>query len=242
MPELLAGTLLDRIVTGTLIPGEVIPTERELTQTFRVGRSSVREGLRILESRGLIVADGRGRFVVAEPTRPLHRGLELLLSLEAADFSELFEVRNILEVESAGLAADRRTELDLRSLGEAVAEMEGWLDAAHLYVEADLRFHVGIALATGNRITAHLMHAIRGLLERALVDIFRIAGSAESSVVQHQRILEAITASDPTAARRRMREHLTKVERDVRAAFDGGERRAPSPPDGTPIITRGGTR
>lgn len=241
MPELLAGTLLDRIVSGALTPGEVIPTERELTQTFRVGRSSVREGLRILESRGLIVADG-GRFVVAEPTRPLHRGLELLLSLEAADFSELFEVRNILEVESAGLAADRRTELDLRSLGEAVAEMEGSLDAAHLYVEADLRFHVGIALATGNRITAHLMHAIRGLLERALVDIFRIAGSAESSVAQHQRILEAITASDSAAARRRMREHLTKVERDVRAALDGGERRASSPADGTPITARGGTR
>lgn len=218
VPELLAGTLLDRIVDGALTPGASIPTERELTETFQVGRSSVREALRILESRGLIAGDGRGRFVVAEPTEPLHRSLELLLTLDGGDFSELFEVRNILEVESAGLAATRRSEVDLEILGDAVAAMDVALDVADRYVEADLRFHVGIARATGNRITAHLMHAIRDLLARALVEIFRIPGSAESSAEQHRRILDAIAAGDPDAARRSMREHLTKVEHEIRAA------------------------
>jgi GntR family transcriptional repressor for pyruvate dehydrogenase complex len=219
VPDLLAGTLLDRIVDGVLAPGASVPTERELTETFRVGRSSVREALRILESRGLITGDGRGRFVVAEPTEPLHRSLELLLTLDGGDFSELFEVRNIIEVESAGLAAARRSEVDLEALGDAVAAMDVALDAADRYVEADLRFHVGIARATGSRITAHLMHAIRDLLARALVEIFQIPGSAESSVEQHRRILEAIAAGDPDAARRSMREHLTKVEDEVRTAL-----------------------
>jgi GntR family transcriptional repressor for pyruvate dehydrogenase complex len=218
VPELLAGTLVDRIVDGALAPGALIPTERELTEAFRVGRSSVREALRILESRGLIAGDGRGRFVVAQPTEPLHRSLELLLTLDGGDFSELFEVRNIIEVESAGLAAVRRTEIDLEALGDAVAAMDVALDAADRYVAADLRFHVGIARATGNRITAHLMHAIRDLLARALVEIFRIPGSAESSAEQHRRILDAIAAGDPDTARRAMREHLTKVEDEVRAA------------------------
>jgi GntR family transcriptional repressor for pyruvate dehydrogenase complex len=228
VPELLAGTLLDRIVDGALAPGAPIPTERELTETFQVGRSSVREALRILESRGLISGDGRGRFVVAELTEPLHRSLELLLTLDGGDFSELFEVRNFIEVESAGLAAVRRSEVDLEALSDAVAAMDVALDAADRYVEADLRFHVGIARATGNRITAHLMHAIRDLLARALVEIFRIPGSAESSAEQHRRILDAIAASDPDAARRSMRDHLTKVEDEVRAAT-GAERHGTGP-------------
>jgi GntR family transcriptional repressor for pyruvate dehydrogenase complex len=249
VPELLAGTLLDRIVDGVLAPGATIPTERELTETFRVGRSSVREALRILESRGLIAGDGRGRFVVAEPTEPLHRSLELLLTLDAGDFAELFEVRNIIEVESAGLAAARRSEVDLAALGEAVAAMDAALDAPDRYVDADLRFHVGIARATGNRITAHLMHAIRDLLARALVEIFHIPGSAESSVEQHRRILEAIAADDPDAARRAMREHLAKVEDEVRTASGRPNgsgptavRRSPTPTVTGTAEGTGGTR
>ena len=228
--ELLAATFVDRIVDGALHPGETIPTERELTEAFSVGRSSVREALRILESRGLIVGDRHGRFTVAEPTEPLHRSLELLMTLDGADFAELFEVRNILEVESAGLAASRRSELDLDALGGAVAAMRESLGSADRYIEADLRFHVGIAHATGNRITAHLMHAIRDLLGRALVEIFRIPGSPESSVEQHRWILEAIESRDPGAARARMREHLTKVESEVRAAIGApaAPTRAPS--------------
>jgi GntR family transcriptional repressor for pyruvate dehydrogenase complex len=217
--ELLAASFVDRIVDGALSPGQTIPTERELTEAFNVGRSSVREALRILESRGLIVGDRHGRFAVAEPTEPLHRSLELLITLDGADFAELFEVRNILEVESAGLAASRRTDLDLEALGDAAAAMRDGLGSAERYIEADLRFHVGIAQATGNRVTAHLMHAIRDLLGRALVEIFRIPGSPESSVEQHRGILDAIAARDAPAARARMREHLTKVEGEVRAAM-----------------------
>jgi GntR family transcriptional repressor for pyruvate dehydrogenase complex len=234
--ELLAATFVDRIVDGALHPGEPIPTERELTEAFSVGRSSVREALRILESRGLIVGDRHGRFAVAEPTEPLHRSLELLITLDGADFAELFEVRNILEVESAGLAASRRTELDLDALGDAAAAMRQSLGSADRYIEADLRFHVGIAHATGNRITAHLMHAIRDLLGRALVEIFRIPGSPESSVEQHRWILEAIEARDPVAARARMREHLTKVESEVRAAIGAPAAPTRAPSAGT---TRG---
>ena len=234
--ELLAATFVDRIVDGALRPGETIPTERELTEAFNVGRSSVREALRILESRGLVVGDRQGRFAVAEPTEPLHRSLELLITLDGADFAELFEVRNILEVESAGLAASRRTELDLQALADAAAAMRDGLGSAERYIEADLRFHVGIAQATGNRVAAHLMHAIRDLLGRALVEIFRIPGSPESSVEQHRGILEAIEARDAAAARARMREHLTKVQGEVRAAMSG------PPRDPTGGIGRGAVR
>lgn len=225
VPELLAGTLLDRIADGSMRTGHPIPTERELTEAFRVGRSSVREALRILESRGLITGDGHGRFMVAMPANPLHRSLELMLTLDAADFAELFEIRNILEVESAGLAAARRTDRDLAALANAVVAMREGLGSADRYIDADLAFHVGIAQATGNRIAAHLMHAIRDVLARTLTEIFRIPGSPESSLDQHRLILEALADRDPEGARHRMREHLVKVEGELRAALtpaDGG--------------------
>lgn len=236
--ELLAENLLVRIADGVLPPGRSVPTERELTEAFRVGRSSVREALRILESRGLIEADGRGRFVVSAPANPLHRSLQLLLTLEAVDHAELFEVRNILEVESAGLAAARRSASELVALAAAVDDMDAGMGSAERYIEADLRFHVGIAQATGNRIAAHLMHAIRDVLARALTEIFRIPGSPESSLDQHRRILEAIVDRDAEAARRRMREHLVKVEGDLRAAL--GPVEAGQAPKLGPLRTTGG--
>jgi GntR family transcriptional repressor for pyruvate dehydrogenase complex len=215
--ELIAEQLLAEIGTR-LRPGDTLPTERELTTSFKVGRSSVREGLRMLESKGVIEPVGNGTFVVAELRSPLNRSLALLLSLDEANLSELYELRRMLEGEAAALAAVRRSDDDLATMATAIEQMASGLGERDTYAAADVRFHVAVTAATGNRVALHAMHAIRDLLERALEQVYGIPGSAARSLEQHRQILAAIEAGDVEEARNRMRTHLTRVEREIHEA------------------------
>lgn len=221
--ELIAENVLELIGDGHLRPGDVLPTERELTQSYGVGRSSVREALRILESKGVIEPNGRGGFVVAAYGKPLDRSLELLLALRGGDLRELFEVRRILEVELAALAAVRREDAHLKRMEKATERMVEWMNDGVRYIRADVRFHLTIAEATGNRVAQHTMLAIRELLRRALTTIYQIPKSAEQSVEDHRAILAAIEARDAEAARETMREHLGRVEAGIRETLGAPE-------------------
>jgi GntR family transcriptional repressor for pyruvate dehydrogenase complex len=215
--EQIAEQLLSQIASRRLKPGDVLPPERELTQRYRAGRSSVREALRMLESRGLIEPLGNGSFSVAHFRNPLNNSLKLLLSLDEANMREIYELRRILECEAAALAADRRGNDDLELMERAIGEMAHGLetDRADLYIDADLRFHLAIAAASGNRLLLHSMHALRDLIRRALVSIYLIPSSPERSLEHHRAIRAAIAAETPERAREEMRAHLVRVESDV---------------------------
>jgi GntR family transcriptional repressor for pyruvate dehydrogenase complex len=223
--ELVADRLTQEISSRTLGAGDLLPPERELVAAFGVGRSSVREALRMLQSRGLIESRGNGAFAVAPFRNPLNRGLHLLLAADEADTAELFEVRRILEGESAALAATRRTQSDLRRMADAVEAMDEGLAAEAAFIAADLRFHLTLAEATRNRVVTHLMHAIRELLQRSLASSYHIPGSPERAIELHRLILEAIQAKHPEEARQRMQEHVSRVERDIQGARSGPGRR-----------------
>jgi GntR family transcriptional repressor for pyruvate dehydrogenase complex len=216
--ELVAERLLALISSRRLEPGDVIPSERELVQLYGVGRSSIREALRMLESKGVIKSRGNGSFAVAEFANTLNYSLDFLLSVDEADYGELFEVRRILEGEAAALAATRRTEEDLERIEAAIAAMEAGLGSEEGFITADLRFHLTIAEASGNRLIARLMEAIRSLLQRSLSSAYHIPGSPEGAVVLHRLILQAIAAGRPEEARQRMQEHVSRVERDITGA------------------------
>jgi len=230
--ELIAEQLLAQISNRRLRPGDALPTERALMRSFRVGRSSVREALRILESQGLIRPAGNSAFAVAEYGNPLYHSLDLLLTLHGASLRELFEVRKILEVELAAMAASRRADADLRTMAEAIDEMVAGLAAQERYIAADLRFHLTIASCAGNRMALHMMQAIRLPLQQALMSIYHIPGSPQRSIAQHRRILDAIAARDPAGARARMREHLLRVEGDIDELLAGGPGRPGAARDG----------
>jgi GntR family transcriptional regulator, transcriptional repressor for pyruvate dehydrogenase complex len=216
--ELVAERLTDEISSRMLKPGDLLPPERELVVAFGVGRSSVREALRMLESRGLIESNGAGTFSVARLSNPLNRSLNLLLETEETDVAELFEVRRLLEGECAALAAARRTRAHLDRMADAVDAMEAGLDLEPKFIDADLRFHMTVAEASGNRVATHLMHAIRDLLQRALSSVYHVPGSPERAIGMHRLILEAIRDRRPDVARDRMHEHVESVERDIRGS------------------------
>lgn len=213
--ELVADRLLALIAARKLQPGDPIPAERELVESYRVGRSSVREALRMLESRGLIEARGNGSFAVSEFRSSLGESLGLLLSVDEADARELFEVRRILESETAALAAERREPEHLVRMATAIEEMETGLDNEESYIAADLSFHLIIAEASGNRLASHLMHAIRGQMQEALGTAFLVLGGPQRSVFQHREILEAIEARRPDEARLVMHAHIQRVEHEL---------------------------
>jgi GntR family transcriptional repressor for pyruvate dehydrogenase complex len=215
--ELVAERLIAQLGDGVQ-PGAPLPPERQLMQQYAVGRSSVREALRMLESRGLIESRGNGAFVVSEPRSPFSEGLGRLLADGQTDLQQLFEVRRLLEGESAALAAARRTRAHLDRMEDAIQAMEGGLDSERSFIDADLRFHMTVAEASGNRVSMHLMHAIRDLIQRALSSVYHVPGSPERAIGMHRVILEAIRDRRPDVARDRMHEHVESVERDLRGS------------------------
>jgi len=235
--ELIADQLLRRISERHLRPGDPLPTERELTQVFRSGRSSVREALRMLESKGVIENRGNGTFVVAGYANPLNSSMQLLLSLDQATMLDVYELRRILECEAAGLAAERHTDSHLALMDAAIDEMAAALasddsDRGAHYIDGDLRFHLAIAEATRNGVLLHTMDALRGVIRRALMSIFLVSGSPERSFEQHRAIRGAIAARDATAARETMRAHIVRVESDVHNARTVGPPAARGGSDG----------
>ncbi len=220
--ELVAEHLLGEMSEGRMKPGDAIPTERDLTQSYRVGRSSVREALRMLESQGLIRSLGNGAFVVAGDRHLLNQSLRLLLALDEVNLHELYEVRKILEAEAAALAATRRSDEHLRRIEQTIEQMAAGLNSQELYSGADLRFHLEVAAATGNRVIMRVMDGIRDLLHRTLASVYQIPGSPARTLEQHQAIAHAIRTGPADAARDAMRHHLARVEQDIREVLSGG--------------------
>jgi GntR family transcriptional regulator, transcriptional repressor for pyruvate dehydrogenase complex len=213
--ELVAERLLTLVSSQHLAPGDLLPSERELVTRFSVGRSSIREALRMLESKGVITSEANGGFVIAPFGNALNHSLGFLHSVDQADVDELFEVRRIIEGEAAALAAGRRTDDELGQMGEQIRAMMAGIASEEAFAHADLRFHLLIAEASRNRLIAGLMDAIRALLQRVLALSFHVPGSAEAAIEMHRQIVAAIAAGQPDAARAAMAEHLARSEHEV---------------------------
>jgi GntR family transcriptional repressor for pyruvate dehydrogenase complex len=213
--QLVAERLLALISSEHLVPGDLLPSERELVAQYAVGRSSIREALRMLESKGVIASEANGGFAVAPFGNALNQSLDFLLSVDQADVGELFEVRRIIEGEAVALAAARRSEAELEPMAEQIRAMEAGLASEEAFAAADLRFHLLLADASRNRLIASLMDAIRALLERVLALSYHVPGGPEGAIEQHRRILQAIADGEPDVARARMEQHLERSEHEV---------------------------
>jgi GntR family transcriptional repressor for pyruvate dehydrogenase complex len=213
--ELVVDQIVEDVSSGRLEPGEKLPTERALAEEFTVGRSSIREALRMLETDGVIESAGRGVFVVSRDRNPLNRSLALLVSGHAAGGAELFEVRKMIEVETAALAAERRTDEDIEQMRSALQAMRRGLGSRDEYIGGDVGFHMAVVAASHNRIASHVMQAIRSVMHRILESVYEIPGSPQRSIDQHAEILSAVAAGHADEARERVRDHLLSVELDI---------------------------
>ncbi|MBV8030457.1 MAG: FadR family transcriptional regulator [Betaproteobacteria bacterium] len=220
--------LAEQIKSGRLAPGERLPTEQELTRAARVSRTVVREAVAALRAEGLVVTrQGVGAFVSAMPQQaPFRIDPERMQSLD--EILNVMELRLGVEIESAGLAAERATKPQLRAIGAALEAMDAAARGGKSAVDEDLELHRAIAEATGNPEFARFLQFIgRHLIPRRIVTGLPESMGGRSAYLEiiqeeHRRIFEAIRGRDAKAAREAMRRHLTRsLERYRRLA---GER------------------
>ncbi len=217
--------LAEQIKGGRLTPGARLPTEQELTRAARVSRTVVREAVAALRAEGLVVTrQGVGAFVSAEPQRaPFRIDPERMQSLD--EILNVMELRLGVEIESAGLAAERASRAQVRAISAALDAIERAAASGKTAVDEDLALHRAIAEATGNAEFPRFLQFIgRHLIPRRTVSGLpeQMGGRrAYLALIQeeHRRIYQAIERRDPRGAREAMRRHLTRsLERYRRLA------------------------
>ncbi|MFZ5634778.1 MAG: FadR/GntR family transcriptional regulator [Bacillota bacterium] len=206
------------IADGTLSPGDKLISEREMADKLQVGRSAVREAFRALEAMGIIeIRPGEGTFITEANTYPFMQVLAHLLVAERDSVRELMELRKIMEVESAGLAALRHTSEEVKEMEEHLEQMRLDILNGELGEEADMKFHYAIAKATHNSLFYKLMNTIsdtmRSGLKTAREQLYRTPGTPERLLREHREICEQIKNGNVEGARKAMLEHLEKVEK-----------------------------
>lgn len=227
MRVLLYETVLEyikaRIADGTYAPGQRLPSVNALAQEVGVGVSTVREGIRVLESLGLLVVQqGRGVFVTADP-RLAENPQETLAVAENATLLHLLETRKFVEPEIAGLAADRATPEEAAAIRQAVEEhAAGLLHAGDDFVQADLRFHRLLLAAAHNPVLARMVDAIDDLLVDGRRRTSHMPSTYDRSLHFHYLIADAVAAHDARQARSLMLEHILDLARDVELHLSTG--------------------
>ncbi len=221
--------LSQQIRDGVIKRGDKLPTESAIMEEQGVSRTVVREALSRLQAAGLVeTRHGIGTFVLDTPS-PSGFRIDPATIVTLRDVLAVLELRISLEVESAGLAAQRRS-------AEQLAAMRAALDALNLSVAhasdavaSDFQFHLQIALATGNRYFTDIMtHLGTSIIPRTRVNSARIAHDDQQHYLsrlsrEHEEIYEAIARQDSDAARAAMRLHLTNSRERLRQAHEQAE-------------------
>lgn len=192
---------------GHFKPGDRLPNIEELSRQLGVGRSSLREGLKGLQQLGLItVRHGGGTFVTEFIPGP-HPHYSLL--------RDLAEVRRMVEVYASGLAAVRATDEQLARLAETLEQMQRSIHSALRFIHVDREFHMLVAQATQNPIIPNILASVEPMFEQMQEAIVFLPGSRQKALNWHHKILDALRARNPAAARRYMSLHLDSAVRQL---------------------------
>ncbi|MGV8843451.1 MAG: FadR/GntR family transcriptional regulator [Pseudomonas sp.] len=221
--------LSQRIRDGVIKRGDKLPTESALMEEQGVSRTVVREALSRLQAAGLVeTRHGIGTFVLDTPS-PSGFRIDPATIVTLRDVLAILELRISLEVESAGLAAQRRSPAQLTAMREALDALMQSVSNAGDAVASDFQFHLLIAEATGNRYFTDIMsHLGTSIIPRTRLNSVRINQDNQQSYLsglsrEHEQIFEAIARQDSDAARAAMRLHLTNSRERLRQAHEAAE-------------------
>lgn len=191
--------LQQKISSGEIRPGDKLPIEPELMELFGVGRSTIREAIRVLVHAGLLEKkQGYGTYLKSAPViqEPLvHR-------LHRAELMEVFEARKMLEAEISRLAALRRDEGDLRNMREHLDTRNLALQQndRDLYVKSDIEFHLSIAIASKNGVIIDMFRTFSHVLSDAMSKLNQEYSSHDPQSHCHEQLYEAIRGMNPDVA------------------------------------------
>lgn len=204
----------ERIRSGQMRPGDVVPNELVLSEQLGVSRSSVREALKAMQVIGMLQRSNNGTVISQDALiAVLHKDLRGDWSSRRLETVHLYEARRFIEGDIAALAALRCTERDLEELEALAASMEALPPAEFdAYFALDMRFHGALCEVAGNPVFTRIWSLIYELIQAARLALSDVGGLLELSNENHKALLEAIRAGDPDEARRTVHESLTKVE------------------------------
>ncbi|GAA4484608.1 FCD domain-containing protein [Rhodococcus olei] len=204
------------LVSGEVRPGQRLPGERALAADLGVGRSSVREALRVMEALGLLRAQtgsgpNAGAMIVARPTGGMSMLMRMQVAAQGFPVSDVVRTRLVLESEVMRTLAARRPAADLAAAVELLHSMDDRTLSATEFLILDSQFHVALADAAGNQVVAAMMAGLRESIESYVVagaDATTWPVTCTRLREEHRGLVDAVEAGDPQLAERRILDHI----------------------------------
>lgn len=200
------------IVDGTLKKGDKLPSERELVQELQVSRTSIREALRALEIIGLVECrQGEGNFIKQSFESSLFEPLSIMFMLQESSMEEVLDLRRIIEVETAALAARQISDEEIQNLSQLISKLKDTYDE-EMGVQIDKEFHYEIAKASKNYLILNILITVSSLIDNFIKDarskILEEEKNKSALIAQHENIFLGLLHHDPKEAADAMRQHL----------------------------------
>jgi Transcriptional regulators len=208
---LIAQRIINDAIKQGLRPGDLLPAERSMLETYGTGRGTLREALRLLEFQGVIsLKPGpKGGPVLQMPDAThLSSTVILLMQLKEAPFRSIVEVRSAMEPMISKLAAERISDEALDELGDTIHLMADNMGDQDTFLEANKRFHDIIAWSSGNPLFGYLVDSLLGIMDGTVIGIDYPQIRRKAILKAHDGIYKALTARDTKQSEERMQEHI----------------------------------
>ncbi len=207
------------IARGDYRPGDRLPPEKELMEAFNVSRGSLREALRSLEESGFVVVRSGaagGAYVTSEGMKSLANRLHDIMLMERISFDEILQFRLLTEPGVARLAAQNRTEEDIRVLEEMNRVREKAITSGKIPIIVNIDFHQALAKASKNKVMSLLLDAIALLFSSEFKKMSLSIEDHKAILEAHKKLTRHIKNRDPEKASRVMHEHALDVSRRLK--------------------------
>lgn len=220
--ERLARRIAELILRESYPPGHILASEKEMIEQFSVGRTTLREALRILEVQGVVTikAGPNGGPMVQEPSGDaLADQLALMLKLRGTTFGQVLEARTVLESTLTVLAATQVTDTEVDGLYRSIERMKDNIDDPDEFFRQNRKFHLLISSATQNSVFALFVDSLNAIAEGSPVGVLSSLGRRLRVIDLHTNIADAMRERDVNAVQQAMLVHLREYEDYLRQSF-----------------------
>ncbi len=203
------------MILNQMQTAERLPTEATLTEMFGASRSSVREALQALEASGIVEKRNGGTYVVDSMDECFVHPLSIMVQLNMTNISEVVQVRKLLEVEAAGLAAKNATEEQIREIDNILWLMQKPDITTEEYIEQDIRFHLELARAAGNTVLYQFINDVNVVVSKFYPRICTLDVIHNHGIPTQKKIVQALKERDVAGCIRYMEDHLDETKGNI---------------------------